>query len=486
MALTHAIRYFMFMAYQGISQRSATNKKPTLEDLKQYRFDPAKALKEPIPVLSLTGIPLCTTGNISNIQGQAKSAKTSVLGAAMAAMLRALTGKTEDNSVETLHFTSNLPANTDKSQKVILHFDTEQSTYHHHKLAMDIIKRAGIEQKEYPNLPFYSYSLIRIEYTERRRLIDETIADIERQGRSIACLVLDGVADMVSDPNNFEESSQLVEMLHALADTKNCTVLTIIHENPGEGAKARGHLGSQIQRKSETNLRVKKVDSLGQKKPSDRNTNDSNKKPKAVTHIWVERARGADIPEKDAVKISWCKTNKRHLLDDRPRKEAEPDRPREISHPNVASQETAQQVKLTKRDANWKAMLEQLLTSPMNHTPLKAMVMKKTSCKERTAIKRINDWIEKGWIHKLYPEMKQTPYGFGPTPVGKKKRQRTPKQEGETTAKKGFYIKKKSAAKKAIQNSTEKTAATDLPKEPVKEKMAQASPSTKKTAKRLS
>jgi hypothetical protein len=365
-----------------------SNNAPTLQDLERFRFNPSKEIKKPESILSLNGVSLCTPGNISNIQGQAKSAKSSVMGAAVAAILRALTDKKPDEFLETLGFTSELAANTPKNQKVILHFDTEQSSYHHHKLAMDILKRADIDKKEASNIPFYSYSLVCIDLMHRQSLIEKKIEELEEKGNRLACLMLDGVADLVSDPNNADESFAVVAWLHGLAESKKCAVITILHENPGDAGKARGHLGSQIQRKSETNLRVAKA----------------GDKPDAISYITIERARGANLPGDHKIPISWCKKSERHLLHDRKKSEAKT---------NAAPSESNSDSKLTKSDRELKAWLEQKLKTPVSHKVLKDLVKEKIRCAPRTAITKINDWTKRGWIHKLNPDNKQSPYTAG-------------------------------------------------------------------------
>lgn len=454
MAQQRAICYATTMAEKETFHKRAKPVEPTLVDLENYRFDPGKKITPPVPILSLKGVALCTPGNISNIQGQAKSAKSSVLGAAMAAMLRSLTGKAEDQPEETMLFTSGLPANKDDARQVILHFDTEQSSYHHHKLAMDILKRAGIEKNEYPSLPFHSYSLVCIDLTSRRRLIQEKIDNLGKE--NLACLVLDGVADLISDPNNADESFDVVAWLHALADSRKCVVLTILHENPGDGGKARGHLGSQIQRKSETNLCVAKPGG----------------KSAAISHISIERARGAHIPSDEPIEISWCDKKSRHLLHEHKREKTEADK---VVAPPLAG------TRLTKKEQAVHDWLKKVLGTPLSRKDFIAKVMTRNDVgSKRTAQNRLNAWAARGWIHKM-PRGKQAPYALGPAPeepedpensdqfpgeakpAAEKKnpapKKKTPKKGGakkKAAVKKGETIKVKPAAKKSPKSKSAK------------------------------
>lgn len=70
-------------------------------------------------------------------------------------------------------------------------------------------------------------------------------------------LFIDGVADLVFDVNDLKEACSLVTELHQLATETCCVIVTALHHNPG-GEKTRGHLGSQIERKSESVLVLRK------------------------------------------------------------------------------------------------------------------------------------------------------------------------------------------------------------------------------------
>src|SRR5262245_29422823 len=58
---------------------------------------------------------------------------------------------------------------------------------------------------------------------------------------------------MVTDVNNPAECDPFVAELHGLAIQYRCPIVVVIHFNPGTD-KTRGHLGSQLERKAESNL----------------------------------------------------------------------------------------------------------------------------------------------------------------------------------------------------------------------------------------
>ena len=68
-------------------------------------------------------------------------------------------------------------------------------------------------------------------------------------------VVIDGIADLQRNTNDLEESDALVGALMALSTKTNTHILCVLHTNPGSD-KARGHLGSALQRKAESVLYV--------------------------------------------------------------------------------------------------------------------------------------------------------------------------------------------------------------------------------------
>jgi len=69
--------------------------------------------------------------------------------------------------------------------------------------------------------------------------------------------VIDGIADFIGSVNDEEEANNIVSFFEHLAIKYNTAIILILHLNPGSD-KERGHLGSQLQRKSESVLTIKK------------------------------------------------------------------------------------------------------------------------------------------------------------------------------------------------------------------------------------
>jgi hypothetical protein len=250
--------------------------------LEARRFDFATIPPKPPPVFSLAEQVICTVGNISNIQAAAKGGKSAVVGSMIAAVIN---GRYQ--GADTLGFTAENPEG-----KALIHFDTEQSTYDHDQLVRRSIRRAN---KEAAPGWLMSYCVTDLSIPDRLTALETAIRKGEAEHGGVFAILLDGVADLCTNPNDTAESFALVGQLHALAIKHDCAIVTVLHENPGsETGKTRGHLGSQLERKAETNLRLAK---------------DAN----GITTVWTEKARHGDIPKAQGICFEWSNEAAMHV-----------------------------------------------------------------------------------------------------------------------------------------------------------------------------
>lgn len=247
------------------------------------RFDFSAAPAEPIPRFLINGRSVCTAGNLTNIIAQAKAGKTAVVAAAIAAAICAKYGDTER---DTLGITATAPGS-----KRLIHFDTEQSIFDHDQLVRRAMRRAGVDK---PPTWLDSYGCAGFSAAELRQLLTRTMNDAQTAG-GIFVVIIDGTADLVDDVNDAKECNPFVAELHALAIKHDCPIINIVHENPNqENGKMRGHLGSQLERKAESNLRLKKSGE--------------------ITVIFSEKMRKAPILEKDGPRFRWSNEAADHVL----------------------------------------------------------------------------------------------------------------------------------------------------------------------------
>jgi hypothetical protein len=245
-----------------------------------FRQEPAPEPAE--PRIFIAGKPVCTPGNITNIIAQAKAGKTAYLGALIAAALAADASR-EDR--DTLGITAKAPG-----LRALIHIDTEQSVYDHDQLIRVALRRAGVDTA--PDW-LQSYALAGFDAPDLRLVFRELLVRAHRKG-GVYAVILDGAADFVRDVNAPEECNPFVAELHGLAIEHDCPIITVVHENPGQDAgKMRGHLGSQLERKAESNLRLRKNDE--------------------ITTVFSEKMRRAPILEKDGPRFKWAPQDMMHM-----------------------------------------------------------------------------------------------------------------------------------------------------------------------------
>ena len=215
----------------------------TIEEMTLYRslephlVDLRNAIPEPIPVLSRYGSIIASEGNISAVVGAAKSKKTFLCTALVGSLLR--------NSKEELFGIKH------KDIKV-LWVDTEQSASHVQRVVKRIYRLAEWdEEMGYESLR--TLTLREVEPKERAEKMVDAIKLFKPK-----LIVVDGISDLMYNSNCIEESDAVVGQLMTLSTEYNCHIMCVLHTNPNSD-KARGHIGSTLQRKAETMIFVHKV-----------------------------------------------------------------------------------------------------------------------------------------------------------------------------------------------------------------------------------
>lgn len=183
-------------------------------------------------------IPIGTYGNFSFIQAPPKSMKTffvSLLGSAFC----------NPNG----EFTKGM--SSFRGKKHFVHFDTEQGDWHSQR----VFKRVEWMNKGL-NLDFYhTFALRKIGYRDRIDFIQYYLDCMREEGKEIGLIVIDGIADLVSDVNNIEESNACIQKIMEWSANYKCHIICVIHSNFGND-KPTGHLGSFLEKKTETQIQL--------------------------------------------------------------------------------------------------------------------------------------------------------------------------------------------------------------------------------------
>jgi hypothetical protein len=303
--------------------------------------------EEPSPRFYLNGIQICTPGNLTTVSAHAKAGKSAAIGAMIAS-----TFSTTNKGC--LGFTSN-----NSHGHAVLHIDTEQTPFDHWESVQRATRRANVTATP-PWLQ--SYCLTGFSSSDIREAIPILMTQSANQFGGVHSVFIDGVADAVNDVNDPTETSSLITEFQKFAIEFNCPILNIIHINPGSDFKTRGHLGSQLERKSETNLRLEKDD--GER-----------------TVIWADKNRRAPIPKKTAPRFAWSEEAGMHVTV--PSMRAEKD--------NIEREDLAQ---------NFREILAD--RPAMRYADLQTAVKTKLTVSDKTAERRIKAAVTFGIIKKNF------------------------------------------------------------------------------------
>lgn len=213
-------------------------------DFESLSFSLTKPKEMPKPVVSTPARDIISSaGNITTIAGQVKSGKTA-LNAAILAGATAPQGSIID--------TLGLVIQANSNYKAVLHYDSEQSEYNHFKFFKGVYERTGRSK----DVDFFgSWNIRKYDVKNRIVFIEQSANSYAQKHGGVFIIIIDGIADLMNNPNDYEESNIIIDRVEKLAIRYNCPVVTVLHFNPGSD-KERGHLGSQLQRKSESVLSI--------------------------------------------------------------------------------------------------------------------------------------------------------------------------------------------------------------------------------------
>jgi len=135
----------------------------------------------------------------------------------------------------------------------ILDIDTEQGEYYAQRAFRRVSEMVGQTYNNY--LPF---GVEELETEEIVKFIDALFKDPKYKGK-IKWMSIDGVADLVKNTNDIIESVAVATKLKKWRKENNCHINTIIHKTSVSN-KATGHLGSYIEKKSESVILLEQKD----------------------------------------------------------------------------------------------------------------------------------------------------------------------------------------------------------------------------------
>lgn len=250
-----------------------------VDPLEHCRFDINRPPPPSVPVYVIGDVTICTTGNLTTILAQPKVGKTAFFDAMIAATLR------EDGvTCDTFSIVSQ-----NREGFALVHFDTEQTQQDHWKVVARAMRRAKLTQQ--PEW-LRSYCVTAGNPIALWLTIQAQIATLRKEFGGIHSVLIDGYADLVMDVNDAKESAKVITDLQKLAIDNACPIAGVLHYNPGS-EKGRGHLGSQLERRAESNIALTKLGGM--------------------VEIWSDKQRGAPIIKGQGPSFTWDKDMMMHV-----------------------------------------------------------------------------------------------------------------------------------------------------------------------------
>jgi hypothetical protein len=317
---------------------------------------------EPPPereVFLLNGVVISTPGNLTNIVGLSKAGKSGFIGGMLGATMA--DPRDEDYACDCLGVTG-----YNASGHAVVHLDTEQSHHDHGRGVQTSWKRRA-QLNGQPDW-LLSYWVTGWSVADRRLGLEVALkVGVERFG-AIHSVFIDGVADFVNDPNDGEECFAYVDSLQALAIRYDCPIVCGLHLNPsgGETYKTRGHLGSHLERRAESNLILEKDES-------------------GRTCVFSGRQRHAPIPKADGPCFRWDDAAQMH-----------------VSTATLRSERDAASAKKARELC---AAVFADDAGPLAYPDIIAAIMATASCGRRTADTRLGEMKAHGMIVRFPPNL---------------------------------------------------------------------------------
>ena len=206
-----------------ISSLSGTDHKPNWRE-REFRLEN----KYPLPdaLVFRKGRPVMTRGEITVITGVRKTFKTHIYQEVLKSTLIQKKTLFDANSGLT-----------------VLVLDTEQHPSRLQEQYTALLSTAGLPTSATPS-QFKMFYLLGFSHQEMTDTLLETTKEYHPD-----IVIIDGIADFVDDINSYGQCAKLVTTLQSLAMENNCSIVPIIHQNPGT-RKERGHLGTILGNKT--------------------------------------------------------------------------------------------------------------------------------------------------------------------------------------------------------------------------------------------
>lgn len=204
----------------------------------QWEVDVAEDYPEPSYLIEGEGIGTIPRGDIIALKAKSKNGKTFLASIFAATILGASWGQLRGR----------------EGGCRVTYVDTEQNTPNVARVGRRIHQLCGwsLNQK---NQRLTIFALRQMEMAKRLPFIEKKVEE-----NTPDCLIIDGIADLISDFNDISTSNAIIGNLMQLSAKKNMAIIFVLHTNKGkDDSNMKGHLGTLAVQKCSDVFAVEKV-----------------------------------------------------------------------------------------------------------------------------------------------------------------------------------------------------------------------------------
>jgi len=204
-------------------------------------------ISDPEPIIMIRESIFAVKGDISIVGGQPKAGKTSCSAFMLAtALMKDIPENFDSLEIHTRYCEG----------EMVIYVDTEQPRSYTNKLRKQVLKLIGSDI--HPK----NLKILNLRKHDSQTKMAKVLELMDRYP-STHLWIIDGVADLIKDPNDTKEAFGVIEKFMIKSDQLNTAVVLYIHENPGTSGKLRGNLGSEAERKCGAAIAIKKIKDKG-------------------------------------------------------------------------------------------------------------------------------------------------------------------------------------------------------------------------------
>lgn len=232
-------------------QDSTPEPETKIQRLERLRITDTTPIQKPDVFLKINGQVFARTTELYSMSGGPKSGKSALQSMLVGGAL------SENGTIE--DSVTGVEVEPNYKKYAVVHIDTEQPRYTHQQIQRTIWGRAG--HNRCPDY-YISLNLKKEEYTLYQEITTDACDYALEKFGGVYAIFIDGGADFCNSVNDEARAIEAVRYFMVLAEKYQAAVWVIVHTNPGNGTKERGHFGSEIQRKSAGIITVVKCDNI--------------------------------------------------------------------------------------------------------------------------------------------------------------------------------------------------------------------------------